>query len=57
MHAPLEPHVETFVPLPPPCISDDESTHSNHGSYPCSEFDSKDDEHAYDEPQQMPKWA
>ena len=51
VHAPLEPHVETFVPLPPPCISDDESTHSYHVSDLSSEFDLKDDEHADDEPQ------
>ena len=51
MHAPLEPHVETYVPLPPPCISDDESTHSDHGSHLSSQSDSEDDENANDEPQ------
>ena len=51
MHAPLESHVETYVPLPPLCISDDESTHSDHGSDLSSESDLEDDEHADDEPQ------
>jgi hypothetical protein len=41
LHAPLEPHAETFVPLPAPDISDDESTHSDHGSYLSFEIDSK----------------
>jgi hypothetical protein len=44
LHAPLEPHAETFVPLPAPDISDDESTHSDHGSDLSSESDSEDDE-------------
>ena len=57
VHAPLETHVETFVPLPPPCISDNESTHSNHGSDLRSKYDLEDNEHADNEPQQMPKWA
>ena len=57
VHVPLESYVETSVPLPPPCISDDESTHSYHGSYLSFESNSKHDEHANDEPQQMPKWA
>jgi hypothetical protein len=41
LHAPLEPHADTFVPLPAPDISDDESTHSDHGSYMSSEYDWK----------------
>jgi hypothetical protein len=32
LHVPLEPHAGTFVPLLAPNISDDESTHSDHGS-------------------------
>jgi hypothetical protein len=49
LHAPLEPHAETFVPLPAPDISDDESTHSAHGSNLSSESDSEDDEHVDDQ--------
>ena len=30
LHAPLESHLETFVPLPAPNIRDDNSTHSGH---------------------------
>jgi hypothetical protein len=40
LHAPLEPHAETYVPLPAPKISDDESTHSYHCSYLTSKYDS-----------------
>jgi hypothetical protein len=57
LHAPSEPHVDTFVPLHAPNINDDESTHSNHGSYMISEYNLKDDENAYVEPPQIPKWA
>jgi hypothetical protein len=57
LHAPLEPHAETSVPLPAPDISDDESTHSDHGSNLSSESDLEDDEHADVEPPQIPKWA
>ena len=39
MHAPLESHAETFVPLPAPNIRDDESTHSNNDSDLSSEPD------------------
>ena len=49
VHASLEPHVETYVPLPPPCISDDESSHSENGLELSFESDSEDDEHANDE--------
>ena len=31
LHAPLEPHEETLIPLPILDISDDESTHLDHG--------------------------
>jgi hypothetical protein len=41
LHAPLEPHAETSVLPPAPDIRDDESTHSDHGSYLSSEYDSK----------------
>jgi hypothetical protein len=62
LHAPLELHAETFVPLPTKNISDDESTHSDNDSYMSSESDSEDDEHVDDEhvdvePPQIPKWA
>jgi hypothetical protein len=30
-HAPSKPHADTSIPLPTPDISDDESTHSDHG--------------------------
>jgi hypothetical protein len=51
VHAPLGTYVDTFVPLPPPCIYDDKSTHSDHGSDLSSESDSEDDE-----PHQILKW-
>ena len=47
LHAPLESHAETFVPLPTPHIRDDESTHSDHDSYLSSESDG---EHEYVDP-------
>jgi hypothetical protein len=50
LHALSEPHANTYVPLPAPDISDDESTHSDHGLDQSSEFDSEDDEHADVEP-------
>jgi len=62
LHAPSNPHVETFVPFHALDIGDDESTHSDHGLDLRSEFDLEDDEHVndehpYDEPPQMPKLA
>jgi hypothetical protein len=62
LHAPLEPHAKTSVPLPAPNINDDETNHSDHGSDLSSESDSEydeyvDDEHANVEPSQMLKWA
>jgi hypothetical protein len=61
LHAPLEPHAKTYVPLSAPDINDDDSTHSYHGSDLSSKSDSKydehvDDKHAYVEPPHMPKW-
>ena len=46
LHALLESHVETFVPLPAPNIRDDESTHSDHDSDLCYESDGEH-EHEY----------
>jgi hypothetical protein len=46
LHTSLEPHVDTFVPLPALDFSDDESTHSDHGSDLSSKSDLEDDEHA-----------
>jgi hypothetical protein len=48
LHAPSEPHVDTFVPLLAPDISYDESTHLDHDSYLSSEYDLEDDEHVDD---------
>ena len=39
MHAPLESHAETFVPILAPKIHDDGSTHSYHDSYLSFEHD------------------
>jgi len=50
LNALLKPHVYTFVPLLLPNINDDESTHSDNGSYFSYEYDSVDDEHGDDEP-------
>jgi hypothetical protein len=60
--APLESHAETSVPLPALEISDDFSTHSNHGSYLRYESNSEYDEHVDDkntdvEPPKMPRLA
>jgi hypothetical protein len=62
LHAPLEPHVDTFVQLPTPYISDDESTHLDHGLDLSSKCDLEDGEYCNDEnvdvkPPQIPKWA
>ena len=49
LHAPLESHAETFVPLPTPHIRDDESSHSDHDSYLSSKSD-REHEHEYVDP-------
>jgi hypothetical protein len=49
LHAPLEPHVETYALHLAPEIGDDESTHSYHGSDLSFESDLEDDEHINDE--------
>lgn len=56
LHASLEPHAETSIPFPAPDISDDESTHSDHGSDLSSKYDQEEYEHVDVEPPQMPKW-
>ena len=61
LHALSETHVDTFIPLPTPKISDNKSTHSDNGLDLSIEYDSKDDDHIDDEnanvePPQMPKW-
>jgi hypothetical protein len=45
LHALLKPHAESFVPLPTLDISDDEYTHSDHGSGLNSKSNLKYDEH------------
>ena len=45
LHALLESHAETYVPLPTPHIRDDESNHSDHDSNLSSGFDG---EHKHD---------
>jgi len=62
LHAPLEPHANTCVPLLAPDINDDDSTHSDLGSDLSSQYDLEYDEHidyqhADVEPPQMPKRA
>ena len=49
MHASLESHAKTFVPLPAPNMHDDESTHSYHDLDLSSESDGEH-EHEYADP-------
>ena len=55
LHAPLESHAETFVPLPTPHILDDESTHSDHDSDLSFESDGEHEHEYVDPPLFSPK--
>jgi hypothetical protein len=57
MHASQEPHAETSTPPLVPDIRDDASSHTDQISDLISKSDLEDDEHAYDELHQRPKWA
>jgi hypothetical protein len=56
MHAPQEPHAETYVLPLVPDIRDDASSHSDQISDLISESYLEDHEHACDDPHQIPKW-
>jgi hypothetical protein len=58
LDASSEPHTNTSITLPTPYISDDESTHSYHGSNISFEYDEHVDyQHVDVEPPQIPKWV